>query len=127
PAVVVGPAGEEIFTDKFGRVKVQFLWDREGKHDTDSSCWIRVAQAHAGKGFGFVSLPRVGEEVIVGFAGDNPDRPLIVGRVYNARNQPPFELPKHRTRTAHKSHSQAGSSEQFSGLTMEDQSGQEKV
>lgn len=127
PAVVVGPKGEEIFTDRFGRVKIQFAWDRHGKHDARSSCWVRVAQAHAGKGFGFVSLPRVGEEVLVGFAGDNPDRPVIVGRLYNARNMPPFELPRDRSRSGLKTHSIGGNAQQFSGLAVDDQLGQEHL
>ena len=127
PAVVVGPKGEEIFTDRFGRVKVQFLWDREGKSDAHSSCWIRVAQAHAGKGFGFVSLPRIGEEVLVAFAGDNPDRPVIIGRVYNANNLPPFALPQKRTRSGLRSQSVGGSAEQYSGLAIDDRLGQEHL
>ena len=83
-AVVVGPAGEEIFTDKYGRVKVQFHWDRDGKKDENSSCWIRVSQPWAGKGWGGVSLPRIGQEVIVDFLEGDPDQPIITGRVYNA-------------------------------------------
>jgi type VI secretion system secreted protein VgrG len=93
-ATVVGPAGSEIFCDKYGRVKVQFHWDREGKKDANSSCWIRVAQAWAGKGWGAFFWPRIGHEVVVVFEDGDPDQPLIVGSVYNAQNMPPFELPK---------------------------------
>jgi len=92
-AVITGPAGEEIWTDNYGRVKVQFHWDREGQYDENSSCWIRVSQVHAGKGFGGIDTPRIGEEVIVGFLEGDPDRPIIVGRVYNAQNMPPNGLP----------------------------------
>jgi type VI secretion system secreted protein VgrG len=87
-AVVVGPAGEEIYVDKYGRVKVQFHWDREGKKDENSSCWIRVAQPVGGKGHDFVWLPEIGDEVIVDFEEGDPDRPLVIGRVYNASDAP---------------------------------------
>jgi type VI secretion system secreted protein VgrG len=92
-ATVVGPAGEEIYTDKYGRVKVQFHWDREGKRDENSSCWIRVSQPWAGAGWGAVSIPRIGQEVVVDFLEGDPDRPIIVGRVYNAAQMPPYPLP----------------------------------
>ena len=88
-AVVVGPKGEEIFTDKYGRVKVQFHWDREGKHDTDSSCWIRVATASAGRMWGSIHIPRIGQEVTVDFLEGDPDQPIIVGSIYNADMMPP--------------------------------------
>ncbi len=97
-AVVTGPAGEEIYTDEFGRVKVQFHWDREGQYNESSSCWLRVSQVHAGKGWGMMDLPRIGEEVIVSFLEGDPDRPLIVGRVYNGVNNVPFNLPAEKTR-----------------------------
>ena len=93
-ATVVGPQGEELFTDKYGRVKVQFHWDREGKKDASSSCWIRVAQIWAGKGWGAFFWPRIGHEVVVIFEEGDPDQPIIVGSVYNAENMPWFELPK---------------------------------
>jgi type VI secretion system secreted protein VgrG len=89
-AVVVGPLGEEIFTDKYGRVKVQFHWDREGKNDADSSCWVRVAQAWAGKRWGASFWPRIGQEAIVDFLEGDPDQPIIVGSVYNADQMPPY-------------------------------------
>lgn len=92
-AIVVGPAGEEIWTDEHGRVKVQFHWDRYGEANENSSCWIRVSQVHAGKGFGGIDVPRIGEEVIVSFLEGDPDRPIITGRVYNGDNKPPNGLP----------------------------------
>jgi len=92
-AIVVGPSGEEIWTDEHGRVKVQFHWDRYGEANENSSCWIRVSQVHAGKGFGGIDVPRIGEEVIVSFLEGDPDRPIITGRVYNGDNKPPNGLP----------------------------------
>src|SRR6185369_5975679 len=96
-AVVVGPSGEEIYTDKYGRVKVQFHWDREGKNDADSSCWVRVATPWAGKQWGIVHIPRIGQEVVVDFLEGHPDRPLIIGSVYNADQMPPYVLPNYKT------------------------------
>jgi type VI secretion system secreted protein VgrG len=107
-AVVVGPAGEEIYTDEYGRVKVQFHWDREGKKDDKSSCWIRVSQVHAGKGWGSMLVPRIGEEVIVDFLEGDPDRPIIVGRVYHAENMPPYGLPDSQNLYGMKSNSTKG-------------------
>ncbi len=92
-AVVVGPKGKDVFTDKYGRIKVQFRWDREGKHDADSSCWIRVSQIWAGKGWGAFFWPRLGHEVVVAFEEGDPDRPIVAGSVYNAQNMPPFAMP----------------------------------
>lgn len=92
-AKVVGPVGEEIYTDKYGRIKVQFYWDREGKSDENSSCWIRVASPWAGNGFGGLHVPRIGDEVVIDFIGGSPDRPLVTGRVYNEMNMPPVDLP----------------------------------
>ena len=92
-AVVVGPAGEEIFTDKYGRVKVQFHWDREGKNDANSSCWVRVSSFWAGKNWGAIHLPRIGQEVVVALQEGDPDQPIIVGSVYNADMMPPYTLP----------------------------------
>lgn len=96
-AIVTGPGGEEIFPDKYGRVKVQFHWDREGGHTERSSCWIRVSQTWAGEQFGGMTIPRVGHEVIVSFLEGDPDRPIITGRVYHALNMPPYELPAQKT------------------------------
>jgi type VI secretion system secreted protein VgrG len=92
-AIVVGPGGEEIYTDKYGRVKVQFFWDRKGQYNENSSCWIRVSQPWAGKSWGAVSIPRVGQEVVVNFLEGDPDMPIVAGRVYNADQMPPYGLP----------------------------------
>lgn len=92
-AMVVGKQGEEIWTDEFGRVKVQFHWDREGKNDENSSCWVRVSQPWAGSQWGSISIPRIGQEVIVDFLEGDPDQPIITGRVYNASQMPPYKLP----------------------------------
>jgi len=99
PAVVVGPSGEEIYTDEYGRVKVQFVWDREGKKDENSSCWVRVSQQWAGAGWGGMFIPHIGHEVIVDFEEGDPDRPIITGRVYNANNQPHDKLPDEKTKS----------------------------
>src|ERR1019366_9527951 len=88
-AVVVGPGGEEIYPDKYARVKVQFHWDRYGKKNENSSCWIRVAQVWAGKQWGAIHIPRIGQEVIVEFLEGDPDQPIITGRVYNGEAMPP--------------------------------------
>ena len=107
-ALVVGPKGEEIYTDKYGRVKVQFHWDREGVYDENSSCWIRVSQGAAGGGYGMMFLPRVGQEVIVDFLEGNPDRPIITGRVYNNDQMPPYTLPDEKTKSVIKTNSSTG-------------------
>ena len=107
-AQVVGPAGEEIYTDEFSRVKVQFHWDRLGKKDDKSSCWIRVSQPWAGKGWGTVSIPRIGQEVIVDFLEGDPDEPIITGRVYNAEVMPPYSLPGDKVVSGMKSNSSPG-------------------
>ena len=115
-AVIVGPEGEEIYTDKYGRVKVQFPWDRRGKKDDKSSCWIRVSQVHAGKGWGMMDLPRIGEEVLVSFLDGNPDRPVIIGRVYNGDNDPPFSLPAEKTRRGNSTKTHKGAHLAFARL-----------
>jgi type VI secretion system secreted protein VgrG len=102
-ATVVGPVSKEIFCDKYGRVKLQFHWDRHGKNDADSSCWVRVAQVWAGKGWGAFFWPRIGHEVVVIFEEGDPDQPLIVGSVYNAENMPPIDLPAENTLAGFKS------------------------
>ncbi|MDI1430086.1 MULTISPECIES: type VI secretion system Vgr family protein [Polyangium] len=107
-ATVVGPAGQEIHVDEFGRVRVQFPWDREGKFDDGSSCWIRVSQGWAGTGYGMIVIPRIGQEVLVGFLDGDPDMPIITGRVFNATQIVPYELPKYKTRSAWKSNSSLG-------------------
>jgi type VI secretion system secreted protein VgrG len=125
-AVVVGPAGEEIYTDKYGRVKVQFFWDRIGKKDENSSCWVRVSEPWAGKNWGGVANPRIGQEVVVDFLEGDPDRPLIVGRVYNAEQMPPYDLPGNQTQTGIKSRSSPGGSPaNFNEIRMEDKKGSE--
>ncbi|NWL75245.1 type VI secretion system tip protein VgrG, partial [Pseudomonas taiwanensis] len=108
-ATVVGPPGEEIYCDEFGRVKVQFPWDREGSNDEHSSCWIRVSQNWAGATWGLVAIPRIGQEVIVSNFDGDPDQPVITGRTYNAHQRPPYELPAHKTRMSLKSQTHKGS------------------
>ncbi|SAK89659.1 Rhs element Vgr protein [Caballeronia catudaia] len=127
-AVVVGPGGDEIYTDQYGRVKVQFFWDRQGKRDENSSCWIRVSQPWAGKGFGAVAIPRMGQEVIVDFLEGDPDRPIITGRVYNAEQMPPYDLPANMTQSGIKSRSsKGGSGANCNELRFEDKKGAEQV
>jgi type VI secretion system secreted protein VgrG len=128
PAVVVGPSGEEIYTDKYGRVKVQFFWDRLGKNDENSSCWIRVAQSWAGKNWGVFFLPRIGQEVMVDFLEGDPDQPLVTGRVYNADQMPPYGLPDNMTQTVMKTRSsKGGSTDNFNEITFEDKKGSEFI
>ena len=124
-AIIVGPAGEEIYTDEFGRVKVQFHWDRYGTQDERSSCWMRVSQVHAGQGWGMMDLPRIGEEVIVSFLEGNPDRPIIVGRVYNGQNMPPFDLPAQKTRRGNMTKTYKG--EGFNEMSMDDTKDAEQI
>lgn len=125
-ATVVGPAGDEIYTDEFGRVRVQFPWDRKGKNNERSSCWLRVSQGWAGTGFGSMLIPRVGEEVLVSFLGGDPDQPIIVGRVFNATQPVPYELPQHKTRSTWKSQSSPGGGG-FNEIMFEDMTGRELV
>jgi type VI secretion system secreted protein VgrG len=125
-AIVVGPKGEEIHTDEFGRVRVQFHWDREGKMDDNSSCWMRVSQGWAGGTYGIQMIPRIGHEVLVGFLDGNPDQPIVVGRVYNNATRVPYKLPKRKTRSTWKSDSSPGSNG-FNELMFEDLKGQELV
>lgn len=125
-AVVVGPAGSEIFTDKYGRVKVQFHWDREGKNDADSSCWIRVAQAYAGKGWGSICIPRIGQEVIVDFMEGDPDQPIVTGRVYNADAMPPYPLPGGNAISGLKSNSTPGGGG-YNEFILDDTKGKELI
>jgi len=125
-AVVVGKSGEEIWVDEFGRVKVQFYWDRAGKMDENSSCWIRVAQLWAGKGWGAIFTPRIGQEVIVDFLEGDPDRPIITGRVYNADQTVPYALPGEQTKSTIKSMSSKGGGG-FNEIRLEDKKGSEQV
>jgi len=127
-AMVVGPAGEEIYTDKYSRVKVQFHWDRDGKNDDKSSCWIRVATFWAGKQWGAIHIPRIGQEVVVDFVDGDVDRPLIVGSVYNANTMPPYTLPANMTQSGVKSRSsKGGASANYNELRFEDKMGSELV
>jgi type VI secretion system secreted protein VgrG len=127
-AVVTGPSGEEIYTDKYGRVKVQFHWDRKGKKDDKSSCWIRVSQPWAGKNWGGIWIPRLGQEVIVGFLEGDPDRPIITGRVYNAEQMPPYDLPANHTQSGFRSRSsKGGGSSNYNELRFEDKKGSEEI
>jgi type VI secretion system secreted protein VgrG len=125
-ALVVGPAGEEIYVDKYGRIKVQFHWDRIGQRNEKSSCWIRVSQDWAGKKWGAVFLPRIGQEVVVDFLEGDPDRPLITGRVYNADQMPPYTLPANSTMSTFKSMSSKGGGG-FNEIRFEDKKGQEQI
>ena len=126
-AVVVGPPGEEIFPDKYGRVKVQFHWDRDGKADASSSCWIRVSQSHAGKRWGSIFIPRTGQEVLVAFAEGDPDQPVIVGSLFNAQEMPPYPLPDQKTKTVlFKSNSSKGGGG-HNEIRFEDQAGKEQI
>jgi type VI secretion system secreted protein VgrG len=127
-AVVVGPKGEEIYTDKYGRVKVQFHWDRLGKKDENSSCWVRVSQNWAGKNWGVAFWPRIGQEVIVDFLEGDPDRPIITGRVYNAEQMPPYAMPANQTQSVLKTRSSKnGTTENFNELRFEDKKGSEEI
>lgn len=127
-AVVTGPPGEEIFVDKYGRVKVQFHWDREGKKNADSSCWLRVAQVWAGNGWGAFFWPRIGHEVVVLFEEGDPDKPLIVGSVYNAKNMPWFRLPVNKQLGGIKSASVRGTAHQnYNAIVFNDEKGKEHV
>lgn len=127
-AVVVGKSGEEIWTDEFGRVKVQFHWDRHGNSDENSSTWVRVSQIHAGKGFGGIDLPRMGDEVIVEFLEGDPDRPIITGRVYNADNKLPYALPANQTQSGMKSRSsKTGTADNFNEIRFEDKKDSEEI
>ena len=127
-AVVVGKSGEEIYTDEYGRVKLQFHWDRYGKKDENSSCWVRVAQVWSGKNWGAIHTPRIGQEVIVDFLEGDPDRPIITGRVYNADQMPPYGLPANKTQSGIKSRSsKGGSGDNFNEIRFEDKKGKEQV
>ncbi|MFJ3116627.1 type VI secretion system secreted protein VgrG [Pseudomonas sp. NFPP10] len=127
-ARVVGPAGEEIWTDQYGRVKVHFHWDRHDQSNENSSCWIRVSQAWAGKNWGSMQIPRIGQEVIVSFLEGDPDRPIITGRVYNAEQTVPYDLPANATQSGMKSRSsKGGSPANFNEIRMEDKKGAEQL
>ncbi|GAC19416.1 type VI secretion system Vgr family protein [Paraglaciecola arctica] len=127
-AMVVGKAGEEIWTDKYGRVKVHFHWDRYGQADENSSCWIRVAQTWAGKNWGQIQIPRIGQEVLIDFLGGDPDRPIIIGSVYNGTSMPPYDLPANATQSGIKTRStKGGNTSNFNELRFEDEKGKEEL
>ncbi|NER60026.1 type VI secretion system tip protein VgrG, partial [Pseudomonas sp. MAFF212428] len=124
-ATVVGPPGEEIYCDEWGRVKLSFPWDRESQHNDTSSCWVRVAQGWAGTSWGAMAIPRIGQEVIVSYLDGDADQPLVIGRTFRAANLPPYKLPLHKTRMTIKSQSHKGNG--FNELRFEDELGQEEV
>ncbi|EBX7334648.1 type VI secretion system tip protein VgrG [Salmonella enterica subsp. enterica serovar Sandiego] len=126
-AIVTGPAGQEIWTDQYGRVKVQFGWDRYGKRDENSSCWIRVSYPWAGKGFGMIQIPRIGQEVLVDFKNGDPDLPIIVGRTYNQDTMPPWGLPGMASQSGIFSHSLYGGPTNGNMLRFDDKTGAEEV
>lgn len=127
-AIVVGPGGDEIYTDKYGRVKVQFHWDRKGEHNQNSSCWMRVSHPWAGKNWGMIAIPRIGQEVIVDFLEGDPDSPIITGRVYNAEQMPPYVLPANMTQTGILTRSsKGGSGANANELRFEDKKGAEQI
>jgi type VI secretion system secreted protein VgrG len=125
-AMVVGPSGEEIFTDDYGRVKVKFHWDRREEADENSSCWIRVAQVWAGKNWGAMYIPRIGQEVIIEFLEGDPDQPIITGRVYNDQAKPPYEPKSNKTMSTIKSNSSKGGGG-FNEIRFEDKKGEEQI
>lgn len=127
-ATVVGPSGEEIFTDALGRVKLQFHWDRYSTGSDKDSCWVRVSNPIAGKGWGAINIPRVGQEVIVQFLEGDPDRPLVTGRVYNGENQTPYDMPSKKMYTGMKTRSYPnGGNDQFNELRFDDTKGSEQI
>ena len=125
-AVVTGPAGEEIWPDKYGRVKVQFFWDREGERDENTTCWVRCMQTSAGKGWGSMFIPRIGQEVVVSYLEGDPDRPLLTGVVYNADQMPGYPLPDEKTKSYIKTNSSKGG-EGYNELRFEDKKGKEQI
>ncbi|WP_236184455.1 type VI secretion system tip protein TssI/VgrG [Pseudomonas juntendi] len=126
-AIVVGPHGEEIYTDELGRVKLQFHWDRNGEFNDQSSCWVRVTQSGASGGFGSIQIPRVGDEVVVVFLDGNPDRPLIMGSLYNSTNTPPWALPANKTQSGFLTRSMKGDGGTANFFRFEDKAGAEQI
>ena len=127
-AVVVGPSDAEIYTDEYGRIKVQFFWDRVGTNDENSSCWVRVGQSWAGSTWGTMFIPRIGQEVIVDFLEGDPDQPIVTGSVYNANQMPPFPLTANMTQSGIKTHStKQGTNDNFNELRFEDKKGGEEI
>ncbi|MEY0875017.1 type VI secretion system Vgr family protein [Providencia manganoxydans] len=124
-ATVVGPPGEEIYTNSQGAVTVYFHWDRRGKADHSASCWVRVAQGWNGDGFGFMAIPRIGQEVIISYLNNDIDKPIVIGCTYNGRNRPPIDLPKDKTRTTFRTKTHKG--EGFNELRFEDYNGRQEI
>ena len=124
-ATVTGPSGEEIFCDKYGRIKVQFPWDRYGASDDQSSCWVRVSQGWAGGQYGMVAIPRIGHEVVVSFLEGDPDQPIVTGRTFHATNPSPYTLPEHKTKMVIRSDTHQGDG--YNELSFEDESGRENI
>ncbi|HEX4917260.1 MAG TPA: type VI secretion system tip protein TssI/VgrG [Limnobacter sp.] len=128
PALVVGPEGREIHTDEYGRIKIQFYWDRHGKRNENSSCWVRVAYPAAGQGWGIMAIPRIGQEVVVSFEDGDPDRPLVTAVAYNAVQHVPYPLPDHKTVSGWRTRSsEQGAASNFNELRFEDKKGNEYV
>jgi type VI secretion system secreted protein VgrG len=123
----VGKEGQQIWTDQYGRIKVQFHWDRYGQKNENSSCWVRVSSPWASGGFGGIQPPRRGDEVVVDFIGGHPDRPIVIGRVYNGGNMPPWELPANATQSGFLSRSQDGTPHTANALMFEDKPGVEEI
>ncbi|ANN74389.1 type VI secretion system Vgr family protein [Bordetella bronchialis] len=126
-ATVVGKDGQQIWTDAYGRIKVQFHWDRVGQRNENSSCWVRVSSPWASGGFGGIQLPRRGDEVVVDFIGGHPDRPIVIGRVYNGANMPPWDLPANATQSGFLSRTQDGTPRTANAFMFEDKPGQEEI
>ncbi|MGC8424670.1 type VI secretion system Vgr family protein [Mixta calida] len=126
-ARVVGPQGESIYTDRYGRIKVKFHWDRESAGDETSSCWVRVSSAWAGQGYGGVQIPQVNDEVVIDFINGDPDRPIVTGRVYNEASMPPWPLPAAATQMGFLSRSKDGTPDNANALRFEDRAGEEQV
>ena len=127
-AIVVGPAGEEIHTDKYGRIKVKFHWDRIGKKDEKASCWVRTVMPWTGKNWGMIAIPRIGQEVVIQFEEGNPDRPVCTGMLYNAETMPPYALPENMTQSGVKTRStKKGGDANFNELVFEDKLGEEFI
>lgn len=124
-AHVTGPEGEEIYCDEHGRIRIWFPWDRHGKKDETSSCWVRVSQNWAGGTWGHMAIPRIGQEVVVDFLGGDPDQPIVTGRTYHATNRPPYQLPEHKTKMVIRSNSHKGSG--FNEISFEDETGRENI
>ncbi|MFP1895572.1 type VI secretion system tip protein TssI/VgrG, partial [Lonsdalea quercina] len=124
-ATVVGPAGEEIYCDEYGRVKLQFPWDRYGASDDQSSCWVRVSQGWAGGQYGMMAIPRIGHEVVVSFLEGDPDQPIVTGRTYHATHPAPYPLPTHKTRTVIRSDTHKGKG--FNELSFEDEADKQEI